>query len=227
MSSPDTTLHNLVRHFADEISDLLCGVFGRSVTVDVKELRDRIVVRLEPPLPLTINDDKLATLAVEFRCTWDSAGIHLAVEKSTIKLTACVDRAPIFRFEYEREANSKPSGHIQVHGHRGALSHLLSRASHGSPHSMEALHLPVGGPRFRPCLEDVVQFLIEDCGFEARPGWRSYVEAGRERWRRRQLRAAVRDAPDVAAEELRAVGYLVEEPDGGHSGNGAVNFRRW
>lgn len=80
---------------------------------------------------------------------WDTARTFLAVEKSTIKLTALVDRAPIIRFEYDREAHSKPAGHIQVHGHRGALSHLLSRARHTSPHSMESLHLPVGGARLR------------------------------------------------------------------------------
>ncbi|WP_173158196.1 hypothetical protein [Phytohabitans suffuscus] len=40
-------------------------------------------------------------------------------------------------------------------------------------------------------------------------GWKSAVKEGREQWRRLQVRAAVRDAPEVAAEVLRHLGYDV------------------
>jgi len=227
MSSTSTKLHEVVVPFADEIGNLLKNVFGKSVVVDITEWQGRFLVRVAPPLELTIRGEALATLAAEFRCTWDSAGTFLAVEKSTIKLSARLDRAPIFRFEYERQAHSKPAGHIQVHGHRGALSHLLSRARHDTPHSMEALHLPVGGARFRPCLEDVIQFLVDDCNFDAQSGWRDHVEIGRERWRRLQLRAIVRDVPSEAADVLKRLGYTVVEPEGGPPSRGSVTLRAW
>jgi len=213
--------------FANEIGELLKNVFGKSVIVDITEWHGRFLVRVAPPLELTIRGEALATLTAEFGCTWDSAGTFLAVDKSTIKLSALLDRAPIFRFEYERRAHSKPAGHIQVHGHRGALSHLLSRAHHDTPHSMEALHLPVGGARFRPCLEDVVQFLIDDCRFDAQPRWRDHVELGRERWRRLQLRTVVRDVPMEAADELKRLGYTVIEPEEGPPSQGSVTLRAW
>ena len=227
MTDPDDALRAAVVPFGDEIGSLLEKVFGEPVAIGVEWLHGRFRVRPTSPLRLTIDGDGLATMLPEFRCTWDSARTYLAVEKSTIKLTALVDRAPIFRFEYERDAHSKPAAHIQVHGHRGALSHLLSRARHETPHSMEALHLPVGGSRFRPCLEDVLQFLIEDFGFDAKPGRRTAVAEGRERWRRYQLRAAVRDAPSDAADTLRLLGYTITDPPNGAPPDSITKLQAW
>jgi hypothetical protein len=78
---------------------------------------------------------------------------------------------------------------------------------------MSSLHIPVGGARFRPCLEDFIQFLIAECQFDAKPGWQACVEAGRERWRRRQAAVVARDMPEEAARVLRELGYTVESPD--------------
>ena len=78
---------------------------------------------------------------------------------------------------------------------------------------MESLHLPVGGDRFRPCLEDVIEFLVVECRFDCQGGWRAPSEAGRERWRRMQTRTAVRDSPSEAAAALRSLGYTVAAPE--------------
>lgn len=190
-------------------------------------LDGRFWIELQPRLALRVADRELAALDVTMRCCSDSTGQWLALEKSGIKLTALVDRTPILRFEYERNAQKVPSAHVQVHAHRGALSHLLSQAGHKSPHSIEALHLPVGGPRFRPSLEDVLEFLVVDCGFTSRPRWREAVDAGRERFRRTQLRSAVRDAPEDAAEVLRVLGYTVTPPSSGPAPDNAPKLRAW
>jgi hypothetical protein len=116
------------------------------------------------------------------------------------------------RFDYVRDMQSKPHAHIQIHGHRGALSHLLSRAGHDAPHDMASLHVPVGGSRFRPCLEDVVQFLIEECRFDHHEDWRRPVENGREQWRRRQVAATVRAVPSEAVRVLTELGYDIKPP---------------
>jgi len=147
------------------------------------------------------------------RCQLDSHGVWLAVESSTYKLALDRDRTPLLRVDYVRGANKAPCAHLQVHAHRGALTHLLSQAGHAKAHDMSALHLPLGGARFRPCLEDVLQFLVDECQVESVPGWRDAVLAGRARWRRRQARTVTRDFLEEAADVLRSEGYRVEPPD--------------
>jgi len=89
---------------------------------------------------------------------------------------------------------------------------------------MSALHIPVGGARFRPCLEDVVQLLAEDFRFDMLPTWRAAVNPGREEWRRKQVRAAVRDWQEEAAETLRKLGYSVTAPEEVHQPADVARF---
>ena len=136
----------------------------------------------------------------------------LAVEHSSITLTATVDRTPVFRFEYLRQPDTVPSAHLQLHAHRGALSQLLAHAGHPKAHDMSALHIPLGGSRFRPCLEDVVQFLAEELKVDMLPTWKRAVQEGRRSWREKQVRATVRDWQAIAAEALRDLGFRVDAP---------------
>lgn len=154
----------------------------------------------------------LAELTANYKLCVDSYGTHIAVEGSSFVLVARVERAPIIRWDYDREPNNKPRSHVQVAAHRGALSHILSRLGHKAPHTIESLHLPMGGERFRPCLEDVIEFLIRDCGFQGGPNWKQTIRDGRARWRRIQTRAVVRDAPECAVAELESLGYTVTPP---------------
>jgi len=64
-------------------------------------------------------------------------------------------------------------------------------------------HFPLGGRRFRPILEDVVEFLVVEKLTEMRDGWETVVKEHRDRWEERQLRAAVRRSPDIALAQLR------------------------
>jgi hypothetical protein len=74
---------------------------------------------------------------------------------------------------------------------------------------LQRLHLPVGGRRFRPTLEDLIDFLIiEKLVTDCRPDWAEEVAAGRERFRRRQLMAVVRRDPESALESLCEAGLL-------------------
>jgi hypothetical protein len=61
----------------------------------------------------------------------------------------------------------------------------------------------VGGKRFRPCIEDVIEFLITERLTEGREGWEKKLEEGRNRYRRTQLLAAMRRHPEVVEEYLR------------------------
>ena len=67
----------------------------------------------------------------------------------------------------------------------------------------------------RPCLEDVLQMLHEEFGIDVEPGFQNVLDTGRARWRRRQLGAAVRDAPAEAARVLSEMGFTVTAPADG------------
>ena len=45
------------------------------------------------------------------------------------------------------------------------------------------------------------------------PGWKRILDADRDEFRRRQLRAAIRNDPDTAVAALRKLKYDVREPD--------------
>ena len=57
---------------------------------------------------------------------------------------------------------------------------------------MSALQLPTGGARFRPTLEDLIQFLIADCRFDADDSWEAAVARSVPSGRGRRASAARR-----------------------------------
>ena len=183
--------------------------------IEILRREARYIVRASGSkgLPLYVQGDELATLELSIACQLDSVGRYLAVEESRFGLLATLDRTPVLRVDYRRDMYTAPAAHIQVHAHRGALSHLLSQAGHRFPHDMSALHIPVGGARFRPCLEDFIQFLIAECKFDSLPSWQDCVRTGREQWRRHQAAAVTRDMPEEAARVLRELGYKIESPE--------------
>ena len=210
-------LHQQVEEFGQETAGLLSATLPKlplpPVRILVHENRSIIQPADGRALPLYAKAQHLADMKISIACALDSSGRYLAVEESMFNLVAVLDRTPVLRVHYRRDQGSRPSAHVHVHGHRGALSHLLSQAGHESPHDISSLHIPVGGSRYRPCLEDFIQFLICECNFDSLPGWRVQVEAGRERWRCRQAAAVVRDVPEEAARVLRELGYTVQAPD--------------
>ena len=211
-----------VTAFATKLDSLLEECLPNSPGVEVSVFGDRYgITPLEQTekrggIPLSVEGDVLAWLRFNYFCRMDATNQYLAIDKSKVWIVAAVDSTPIFRFEFLYEADWVPQSHIQVHGHRGALSHLLSKAGHPAPHDMAALHLPTGGARFRPNLEDVIQFLITDCRFDHHESWRQAVERERAGSRVIQTRAVVRAMADVAAEQLLDMGYTVVPPPSGH-----------
>ncbi|MGW2844272.1 hypothetical protein [Streptomyces sp. NPDC001274] len=128
---------------------------------------------------------------------------------------------PLLRYEYLRSSKEPPGAHLQVHAHRDEMAYLLRLAERGRPKQgmrknklprLSEMHLPVGGHRMRPSLEDVLLFLQREFAFDTVDGWKTVIEDHLMNWRVMQLKAAVRDAPDTAARVLRALGYSVIEP---------------
>jgi hypothetical protein len=223
-----TTLEERSATFAQEVRDTLVGVLPgdhKMISVRLEGESERYVVR--PPgdeakhwrVPVFVGGEQLAALSVVIYLALDRTGTYLKTVRSDVAVHSTLDRMALLRLEYRADMHTEPIAHWQMHAERGAFSHLLGRANAvrpeqvHKPHDLSSLHLPVGGERFRPCLEDVLQFLVVDCGVDAHDGWQAVVEAGRERWRLRQLGSAVRDAPGKAADVLTELGWTVTPPD--------------
>lgn len=222
------------RRFGDDVSDLLRRTLPGAPGVQVEVLGQKLRIIPEDQgrdsggIPLRVNDDvELAWLRVEFSCKPDSSQKYLAVAGSKFWVVASKERSPLIRFEYNYESHAEPHSHIQVHAERGALSQLLARTGHRRAHDLSALHLPTGGSRFRPGLEDVIQFLIVDCQFKSVDGWKAAVEEHRARWRAIQTAAVARAMPAAAAAELRDLGYEVTPPPAGEPEPGRKARYAW
>lgn len=223
-----TSLDALANSFADKLTSLTRGVLGQdSSRFHAVEAGHR--VRVAPitedervrRIPVTIDREPYLSLLVCYYCCWDGSSTFIATEQADIKLFYDRVPDPLIRFEYVRDSHEPPGAHIQVHAHRDEMAFLMRLADKGRPKQgfkrrklprLSELHLPVGGHRMRPSLEDVLLFLHREFAIDVEPGWRAVLDRHLQEWRRIQLRSAVRDAPDEAAEVLRTMGYTVERP---------------
>ena len=225
-ASLQPSLVKQAERFGDDVTKVVNGAFGIDPNVQVIESQGRLVIKMLP-VPLKVKGEELATLTMSIRCGPDTADTYIAVEKSSYIVAARVTREPIIRFDYDRDAHSKPSSHVQIHAHRGELTALLSKAGHKTPHSIAALHIPTGGPRFRPSIEDIAEFLIADWGFDGATGWHDVIEKNRISYRRIQARSVVRDVPEDAAAVLTELGYKVTPPADGPAEDKLRALRQW
>ncbi|MBF6298222.1 hypothetical protein IU459_11790 [Nocardia amamiensis] len=106
----------------------------------------------------------------------------------------------LFHYDYERE---KFDGYPEAHLHVCATSEHWKAL--GPDRALEKLHLPVGGRRFRPALEDIVEFLIVERFAEGRAGWKQVIADSRHEFQMLQLRAAVRRYPEEARAVLKSL----------------------
>ncbi len=222
--------------FASSLTQTVRSAFGQHVPpfrARAAPATSRLVVKQEAPTGIELAVDRVVMLRllVEYRCAWDHSGAFLAVDRSSIQVTApqgCSE--PLFRFDYNRDSAGVPYAHLQVYAHRDAVTDVMTacgeRSRRGKRRSRAAvagqrmprlgeLHFPLGGSRYRPCLEDVLQMLIEELGVDREPGAVEALMQGRAHWRRLQLAAAVRDSPETAAEVLRDLHYGVAPPEAG------------
>jgi hypothetical protein len=221
----DGDLATKVGEFADQITDTVQAVLGHEeVALRATLLGDLVLVSSEGAgITLTCAKKPLLTLRVRFHCGWDSSGSFIAVRRSEFHVLVVGESEPVLRVEYDRDAHqSLPTAHLHVHAHRDATTWAMSNAGNRTRRSrqrrksgvpaLKELHFPLGGTRFRPALEDVMQLLVEEFGVDAADDWQGGLAAGRAEWRRMQTRAAVRDAPEEALAALRALGYTVVAP---------------
>ena len=178
-------------------------------------------------LRLDVDDAEALRLIATYRLVVSPISRFMTVLSSSFKVNVKDSNQPLFTVDYFRDSHSGvPAAHINFHAERDDLTtallkvgarkrgklHLKNAAAGREPR-LGDLHFPLGGHRFRPCLEDVLEMLIVEFGVDSRPTATKALQAGRTRWREHQLAAAISDDPATAVKELNRLGYeLVPRP---------------
>lgn len=195
--------------FAQRLTDLLNKTVCNNtrLTAAVERSTGAVVVTNKPDksdlarmtcVPICLSGKPKLYLGLSIRLRPDYSGQHLMVVSSAMLLAGAVDGSELLlHYDYERDKqDGYPEAHVQVCASSARWEDLLG----GRP--FKRLHLPVGGRRFRPTLEDLIEFLIAERLAEFRPGWKQVVDDHRHEFQMIQLRAAIRRHPDVAREAL-------------------------
>lgn len=229
----DDDLREQVEDFAGRVNTTLRGVLGDLVEpLEATRLRGTLFVvetTDDSGLTLTKDGEPFLALTVRYECGWDGPETFTRVNRSEFHLLPHGETRPLIRYEFSQSAHRhRPIAHIHVHTDDARILEVMAQAGSatrtGQKHAARAekgkaqhadLHLPVGGARFRPALEDVLHMAVEEFGIDCQPGWIERIEAGRDDWRRIQTRAVVRDAPEEAAAALESLDYVVSRPPAG------------
>jgi hypothetical protein len=206
---PSPDLHGQARRFAELLSNLLNGTITNGVRmsavvfateqVNVGYRLTKSTVVNKRPFPLAVdNRSPVCYMGLSYTMTLDPEGLYLTVSTSVCALYADPEGTDeLFHYDYERnKPDGYPEAHLQVRAESTSLGAVMARR--GRAHDMHKLHFPVGGRRYRPSLEDVIEFLIVERLVDARDGWQSILSAEREAFQRLQLKVAVRRDPDTA-----------------------------
>jgi len=214
------------RNFARELSALLNGTVcgGVQLTAVYTDTPPRVVVgygiaKREQDqvmgVPLAIGRRRPRVyLGALYRLSADAEGQHPMVESSFMGLFADSElEHPLFHYDYERnKGDAYPEAHLQVCAGSSVWSEMSKSLSAHPNREFERLHLPVGGRRFRPSLEDLIEFAVVEGLATGRVGWEKRVAEGREGFHNRQLRAAIRRNPDIAIAALKEQGNWPATP---------------
>lgn len=215
----DVELTAAVVDFAEEMDDTLERILGRNdeayLTVTLHGDHALIEPMQVQGIPISVNGESVYLLQLNIRCVWNSTAKYLAVRNSTYQISVSGHSEPVIRFDYVSDARGVPASHLNVHSHHPGLAKAMSLAK---PNSRAAkaqgatnkLHVPTGGHRFRPALEDVLEMLIKDFGIDKEPDSIRVIRAGRRSFRSRQLAASVHDNPEEAIRALSELGYSIE-----------------
>ena len=216
-------LARLARGFAEDIQDLLNRTVTRGIPITSVLFPDGSagwvgfkITKQAPvaavPIPVTISRaDPRCFLIVLHRLELDPEQAHIATVSSRVELHLTEDlKQPIARYDYNREpvyaknGLPYPPAHVHIHGDESPADSLADAM--GVSRRLPDFHWPTGGRRFRPTLEDLVEFLIIEDLAIPHDGWQDAIEEHRQRWLDLQLAAAVRRNPDIARQALAELG---------------------
>lgn len=222
---PTNDLPAQAKVFADDLSDLLNGTVTNGPRLTVLFPRGKNTANIgyrtsrrsamSELIPIGVSGPPRVWLSLVFTVSLDGDGDFLMITQSAMGLFTAPTReddALIVSVDYARHPGNKyPGSHLHVGGHRDDLD-VLYGGDARKARKLRDLHLPVGGKRFRPTLEDLVEFMVLEEMVEPRDGWEAKVKEHRDIWELRQTKAAVRNHQAAAAEVLRSKGWKVEPP---------------
>jgi predicted transport protein len=204
------------RRFAAELSDLLNATVCRGVRLNAVVAPNRIVFvgyRIDKHNFVSQQAFQIGRklyLGLSYQLDVDSTGKFLAVSTSFVGLFCDEDMdRELFHSDYERDKRDKahgyPEAHLQVEASSADWCEVLSACQEPSDRdrSLSHLHLPVGGRRFRPTLEDMLEFVIVERLVDGHDGWIEAIANSRAGFDETQLRAAVRRNPEIARDALQ------------------------
>ncbi|MDY5148881.1 hypothetical protein DDD64_07470 [Actinotignum sanguinis] len=162
--------------------------------------------------------DRLLFIRFDYEVFLDSETGSLTVNESTFSvIRGAKNSEPLVRWDYIRSPHSNiPCAHVQVHAHRDEWTHALLLGGKNSRRSRRRIkneartpriadvHFPVGGRRFRPCLEEILLFVIDEFGAQCTQQARATLEQGMREWEEIQLKAVVRDNRASVLQALEA-----------------------
>lgn len=226
-------LRSRATQFAENIRSLI----SRTVESDVEPFdvdlmkpqkdTDRLLASLQsnpkPQIALVSSDVDDAVFSFEIRFDM-FVEKFLTVQSSRIAVGLLGSDEPLLRYEYIRHPDSVPSAHLHVHAHRDQFLHGMMLSTSGRPKQrlrkltqgklpyLSQIHFPLGGPRLRPGIEDVLEMLIREFGVKQKADAVEYLAQSRAEWRRLQLRALLARNHSDALDYLRSEGYTVTPP---------------
>lgn len=101
---------------------------------------------------------------------------------------------------------------------------MVVHREEGRVPQLSDLHIPAGGPRLRPALEEFLQMLICDLGIAHGEDALDILQDQRAQWREGQARSMVSSMEEIAADTLRASGRTVTPPTGHEARDGPPHW---
>lgn len=224
--------------FAAILTEVVNGTVSKEVDFVVTLLEDGRVAWIFPRdsspgklelIPILVGgstvDNPRLWLNVWFKVKLDSDNKYLTVQQSQFSLV--LDKQserPAVRIEYDRDKGYEPddrekgihrrsAAHVQIHGVSEEIAYIQGLNGTRKLRNLSKFHIPVGGRRFRPSLEDFIEFLsMEDLISGLHLGWQDVLTRHRSRWLEIQLRSAIRSDPNTTVDVLRTMGFLVSGP---------------
>ncbi|MDF7664198.1 hypothetical protein PT282_05930 [Bifidobacterium sp. ESL0763] len=177
-------------------------------------------------IPLFCGGEHALNLSLMFDCSCRKDRSWLQIDKSLLMLSGQDEHVPIIRFDFLRRVSSQiPSAHINVYGTNDTATRLMLACSggvrsksrrkkyldDGAFPTFSSLHIPVGGDRFRPGLEDLLQMAIYEFHIDVADSWQAVLTKSREEYRTNQLKSLIAEFPDVAYQALKEEGLVEGE----------------
>lgn len=173
----------------------------------------RITDLTSHPIPTRSSARSKIWIDISCRLRFDEdENLFLTVERSYCGISVGRDGQQdiLLHYDYERDKEHYAEAHLQVCARHDSFEQYLQELNRAD--RLGKIHLPVGGRRFRPALEDLIECLIVEKLVTPKPGWRLVLNETRKNYRLSQISAVVRRNPGTAIKELKRLGYAVVPP---------------